>query len=322
MLPMKYYAVFTFLLAAVTVQADVTKGGQAYAQGDKVGALAYYKAVENTPEGIKALAYFYMKEDELDDAEDVIVAGVKRFPDNPDLYNVKGVIMSRQAMGAVFSALSYAKKSKAGFAKAVELAPQNSQYRMDLVQFYLQAPGFAGGDPEQAWKHIQVLEKLDSVMAFQAKVTYYQVTEQPESLSQLVLSAAQHSSEPEVLLSAGILLMNQQAFEQSFATLSKIQLPSEATESQREAYYGAQYQMAKLAMMANQYYDEALVSIELFMKQSPQYRNPQFAQWAQYRYGVLLARSGEIKKGKNILNAIETQDKQLHKELERMLRTL
>ena len=125
-----------------------------------------------------------------------------------------------------------------------------------------------------------------------------------------------------MLLSAGILLMNQQAFAQSFATLSKIQLPSEATESQREAYYGAQYQMAKLAMMANQYYDEALVSIELFMKQSPQYRNPQFAQWAQYRYGVLLARSGEIKKGKNILNAIETQDKQLHKELRKMLRTL
>ncbi len=319
---MKYIVIIAFLLVASEVSADVQKGDQAYAQGDKVGALAYYKAVENTPEGIKALAYFYMKEDELDDAEDIIVAGIKRFPDNPDLYNVKGVIMSRQAMGAVFSALSYAKKSKAGFAKAVELAPQNSQYRMDLVQFYLQAPGFAGGDKEQAWKQIQVLEELDSVMAFQAKVAYYQVTEQPESLSQLVLSAAQHSSEPEVLLSAGILLMNQQAFEQSFATFSKIQLPSEATESQREAYYGAQYQMAKLAMMANQYYDEALVSIELFMKQSPQYRNPQFAQWAQYRYGVLLARSGEIKKGKNILNAIETQDKQLHKELRKMLRTL
>lgn len=322
MLPIKYYVLFAFLFAAITVKADVIKGDQAYAQGDKVEALAYYKAVEDTPEGIKALAYFYMKEDELDDAEDIIVAGVKRFPDNPDLYNVKGIIMSRQAMGAVFSALSYAKKSKAGFAKAVELAPQNSQYRMDLIQFYLQAPGFAGGNTDKAWEHVQVLEELDTTIGFQARVAYYQVTEQPESLSQLVLSAAQHSSEPEVLLSAGILLMNQQAFEQSFATLSKIQLPSEATESQREAYYGAQYQMAKLAMMADQYYDEALVSIELFMKQSPQYRNPQFAQWAQYRYGVLLARSGEIKKGKNILNAIETQDKQLHKELRKMLRTL
>lgn len=319
---MKYIVIIAFLLVASEVSADVQKGDQAYAQGDKVGALAYYKAVENTAEGIKALAYFYMKEDQLDDAEDMIVAGVKRFPDNPDLYNVKGVIMSRQAMDAVFSALSYAKKSKAGFAKAVELAPNNAQYRMDLVQFYLQAPGFAGGDTEQAWEHIQVLDELDSTMAFQAKVAYYQVTEQSELLSQLVLSAAQHSSEPEVLLSVGILLMNQRAFEQSFATLSKIQLPSEATELQREAYYGAQYQMAKLAMMANQYYEEALVSIELFMQQSPQYRNPQFAQWAQYRYGVLLARSGEINKGKNILNAIETQDKQLYKELRKMLRTL
>lgn len=322
MLATKYYVLLALVFVVTTVKADVQKGDEAYAQGDRVGALAYYKAVENTPAGIKALAFFYMKEDELDDAEDIIVAGVKRFSNNPDLHNVKGVIMSRQAMGAVFSALSYAKKSNAGFAKAVELAPQNPEYRMDLIQFYLQAPSFAGGDTDKAWEHIQVLETLDNTMTFQAKVAYYQVTEQPEPLSQLVLSAAEDSSEPEVLLSAGILLMNQQAFEQSFATLSKIQLPSEATESQREAYYGAQYQMAKLAMMANQYYDEALVSIERFMKQAPQYRNPQFAQWAQYRYGTLLALTGEMKKGKSILNAIETQDKQLHQALKKTLRSL
>lgn len=319
---MKYIAIIALLLVAYELHADVQKGDQAYAQGDKVGALAYYKAVENTPEGIKALAYFYMKEDELDDAEDMIVAGVKRFPDNPDLYNVKGVIMSRQAMGAVFSALSYAKKSKSGFAKAVALAPKNAQYRLDLIQFYLQAPGFAGGDPEQAWKHIQVLEELDSVMAFQAKVAYYQVTEQLEPLSELVLHSAQNSSEPEVLLSAGILLMNQQAYERSFATLSKISLSDGATVSQKDAYYGAQYQLAKLAMTAGQYYAEALDSIKIFMHQASQYRTPQFAQWAQYRYGTLLALTGEIDEGKAILNAIDTQDKQLFKELQKTLRTL
>lgn len=319
---MKYIAIIAFLLVASEAIADVQKGDQAYAQGDKVGALAYYKAVENTPKGIKALAYFYMKEDELDEAEDIIVEGVARFSDNAELHNAKGVVMSRQAMDAVFSALSYAKKSKAGFAKAVELAPNNPQYRMDLIQFYLQAPGFAGGDTEQAWKQIQVLQELDRVMAFQAKVAYYQVTEQLEPLSQLVLHSAQNSSEPEVLLSAGILLMNQQAYERSFATLSKITLSDGATESQQDAYYGAQYQLAKLAMTAGQYYAEALDSIKIFMHQAPQYRNPQFAQWAQYRYGTLLALTGEIDEGRTVLNAIKTQDKQLFKELQKTLRTL
>ena len=319
---MKYFAIIALLLSAAQVQADVEKGDQAYEQGDKVTALAYYKAVEDTPDGIKALAYFYMQEDELDDAEDIIVAGVKRFFDNPDLHNVKGVIMSRQAMGAVFSALSYAKKSKAGFARAVELAPQNAQYRMDLIQFYLQAPGFAGGDTDKAWEHIQVLEELDSTLAFQAKVAYYQVTEQPQPLSQLILHSAQNSTEPEVLLSAGVLLMAQEAFADSFTTLRKIQLPVEATESQREAYFNAQYQLAKLAMTANQYYNEALVSLELFMKQAPQYRNPQFAQWVQYRYGSLLVLTGETEQGRSILNAIETQDKQLHKALKKTLKML
>ena len=319
---MKYIAIIAFLLVASEAIADVQKGDQAYAQGDKVGALAYYKAVENTPKGIKALAYFYMKEDELDEAEDIIVEGVARFSDNAELHNAKGVVMSRQAMDAVFSALSYAKKSKAGFAKAVELAPNNAQYRMDLIQFYLQAPGFAGGDTEQAWKQIQVLQELDRVMAFQAKVAYYQVTEQLEPLSQLVLHSAQNSSEPEVLLSAGILLMNQQAYERSFATLSKITLSDGATESQQDAYYGAQYQLTKLAMTAGQYYAEALDSIKIFMHQAPQYRNPQFAQWAQYRYGTLLVLTGEIDEGRTVLNAIKTQDKQLFKELQKTLGTL
>ena len=319
---MKYIAIIAFLLVAFEANADVQKGDQAYAQGDKVGALAYYKAVENTPKGIKALAYFYMKEDELDEAEDIIVEGVARFSDNAELHNAKGVVMSRQAMDAVFSALSYAKKSKAGFAKAVELAPNNAQYRMDLIQFYLQAPGFAGGDTDQAWKQIQVLEELDSVMGFQARVAYYQVTEQLEPLSQLVLHSAQNSSEPEVLLSAGILLMNQQAYERSFATLSKITLSDGATESQQDAYYGAQYQLTKLAMTAGQYYAEALDSIKIFMHQAPQYRNPQFAQWAQYRYGTLLVLTGEIDEGRTVLNAIKTQDKQLFKELQKTLGTL
>ena len=148
------------------------------------------------------------------------------------------------------------------------------------------------------------------------------MTEQLEPLSQLVLHSAQNSSEPEVLLSAGILLMNQQAYERSFATLSKITLSDGATESQQDAYYGAQYQLAKLAMTAGQYYAEALDSIKTFMHQAPQYRNPQFAQWAQYRYGTLLVLTGEIDEGRTVLNAIKTQDKQLFKELQKTLRTL
>lgn len=310
------------LLVSASSFADVRLGDEAYTNGDKVGALAYYIAVEDTPEGAVALANFYLKEDELDDAEDAIVAAVKRAPDNAQLQNFKGVVMSRQAQDAVFSALSYAKKSLNAFATAVELEPTNPSYRSDLIQFYLQAPGFAGGDKSKAWEHIEILQQHDADSAYHAKVAYYQTTQDPVGMESLIKEAVAKSQSAEVLLSAGIIQMNMGQYEESFVTLNSISLLEEQNEAERLAYFGAQYQLSKLAMLSGDYTLEGLEAIQRFMNEAPQYKQTQFAQWAQYRYAMLLHKSGEKEQSVSVLKAIETQDKQLHTEIKKALRDI
>ena len=62
-----------------------------------------------------------------------------------------GRVYGQQAMTAsVFKMPGLATKTKEQFAKAVELDPQLFEARMGLTQFYLMAPGFAGGSTAKA----------------------------------------------------------------------------------------------------------------------------------------------------------------------------
>jgi tetratricopeptide (TPR) repeat protein len=57
--------------------------------------------------------------------------------------------------------LKYASRIKAGLARAVELEPRNCAMRRDLVQFYLQAPGIAGGSVRRANEQAEDFARLD-----------------------------------------------------------------------------------------------------------------------------------------------------------------
>ncbi len=59
------------------------------------------------------------------------------------------------------SAPGLAKKSRAAFEKAVELDPKNIEARMDLGEFYAEAPGFIGGGKDKARQQAQALLSLD-----------------------------------------------------------------------------------------------------------------------------------------------------------------
>ena len=81
---------------------------------------------------------------DLDDAESLIKSTIKTFPDNAEAHLACGEIMGRQAADAIFSALSYAKKSLNCLRRASQLSPEAPRYRRALITFYLVAPGIAG----------------------------------------------------------------------------------------------------------------------------------------------------------------------------------
>jgi tetratricopeptide (TPR) repeat protein len=57
----------------------------------------------------------------------------------------------------MLSKMSYAGRIRDAFARAVELNPDHHEARMALMQFYLQAPGIAGGSMARAEEHAAIL---------------------------------------------------------------------------------------------------------------------------------------------------------------------
>jgi tetratricopeptide (TPR) repeat protein len=70
--------------------------------------------------------------------------------------------LSAQQAG-FFSKTGWALKCKAAYVKAVELDPANVSNRRSLLEFYRQAPGFAGGGMDLAYGQATEIRKLDPV---------------------------------------------------------------------------------------------------------------------------------------------------------------
>lgn len=67
------------------------------------------------------------------------------------------------ARASVFSKLGFARKCLASYQRAVELAPQQVEYRLSLIRYYQAAPGLAGGGTEKALAAAEEVRTLDPI---------------------------------------------------------------------------------------------------------------------------------------------------------------
>ena len=110
-------------------------------------------------------AYFQMED------WDRGIAGCERArnldPQNSEYYLWLGRAYGEKADRAGFlSAAGLAKKVRVSFERAVELAPNDWQARVDLGEFYLEAPGIVGGGKDKASAQANALMPLKPGMAY------------------------------------------------------------------------------------------------------------------------------------------------------------
>ncbi|MGY8815763.1 MAG: tetratricopeptide repeat protein [Gammaproteobacteria bacterium] len=92
----------------------------------------------------------YEKEDYYS-AKDIFEKLVALEPKNSDLHHWLGKCYGRIAETASWiKAMSMAKKTRKAFEKAVALDEKNIDALEDLMQYYLEAPGFLGGSKKKA----------------------------------------------------------------------------------------------------------------------------------------------------------------------------
>lgn len=83
-------------------------------------------------------------------------------PGNPQALNWLGRAYGRRAeTSGPFTAPGYASKARQMFEKSVALDPSNKEATGDLLDFYLDAPGFMGGGYEKAEALVKLIARVD-----------------------------------------------------------------------------------------------------------------------------------------------------------------
>jgi tetratricopeptide (TPR) repeat protein len=105
---------------------------------------------------------------------DQLAACTTSHPTSADCHYGHAALLGSHALQVgILKAASSAGKIREGFVRAVELAPQWYPPRSGLVQFYLQAPGFAGGSVSKARETARAAAKPEQGRVLEAMVSFH-----------------------------------------------------------------------------------------------------------------------------------------------------
>lgn len=118
---------------------------------------------------------------DYDKAIDLLKQAVAKSPKNATAHFHLGEAYGSAAQEAsIFSQASLAGKCKTEFEAAVTLDPNHLDARSDLIDFYLQAPGFMGGSETKAVEQAQEIRKRDALRGHLAFAQVYSYQKKPE----------------------------------------------------------------------------------------------------------------------------------------------
>ena len=100
--------------------------------------------------------------EDLERAGKLIEAVLEKHPEDAESYRVAGdIYVTRAQSASLFSAPGLAKKGLKSYLKSVELAPKNVRYRLNLLQYYMQAPSIVGGNKDKAIEQASKIKELN-----------------------------------------------------------------------------------------------------------------------------------------------------------------
>jgi tetratricopeptide (TPR) repeat protein len=120
------------------------------------------KANPNDAESLNLLARAYYSIEQWDDAITSSQRALKLQPNSSEFHSWMGRAYGEKAdTVGVFGAASLARKTKSEFERAVQLNPSASQARLDLAEYYIEAPGFMGGGMDKARGQADATARFD-----------------------------------------------------------------------------------------------------------------------------------------------------------------
>lgn len=154
--------------AAAEATAMVREGTTLIEQRRFAEAQAVFEALlTREPENLEAayqLGVLALRRGEADAAVRLLEKALSLAPDAARTHHNLGHAYGLSAARAsVFGKLGFARKCLASYQRAVELAPQQVEYRLSLIRYYQAAPGLAGGGMEKALTAAEEVRALDPI---------------------------------------------------------------------------------------------------------------------------------------------------------------
>ena len=132
-----------------------------------------HAAVQGDPGDSRAAYYLgraLMAEDDLEAARPWFERAVELDPLSSEKHEWLGRCLGfMAARGSFLTRTSLAPKIRRAFERAVELDPDNVEARLDLLEYYVQAPAIMGGSHEKARKEAAAIATRDRMRGYRAE---------------------------------------------------------------------------------------------------------------------------------------------------------
>jgi tetratricopeptide (TPR) repeat protein len=234
----------------------------------------------------------YYSLEEWDQAETSCRKAVSLDPDNSNFHLWLGRVYGEKADRTNFvAAASLAGKVHAEFEHAVQLNPKNLEARLDLSEFYIEAPGFMGGGDDKAREQAQALSTLSPG---REHWVYARIAEKKKNATVAEREYLQYidasNNDSEAWLNYALFLRRQSRLDDMEQAVAKL---NQARISRNDSLFEA----ANTLYRANRNYPLAIQVARHYLTAGPVEAAPAFR--AHYLLGELLEKQNDMAGAKN-----------------------
>ena len=216
-----------------------------------------------------------------DRAADYFESATKLEPKNSTYFLWLGRAYGRQAQVAnVLRQPGLAKKAKGAWERAIELDADNLDARSDLIQYYVQAPGFLGGSSAKALEQAEEIRKRNALRGYLELGGLYERERKLDDAEQAYLGAAKENSDRHVgEYRLGLFYQNTGAYDKAF-DLFEAMVVANPTE------VGALFQIGKTGALSGQRLERSEEVLKAYLQTTPGPNDPSLAA-AHWRLGLV-----------------------------------
>ncbi len=218
-----------------------------------------------------------------------IKKAVAAAPDNARYRFLLGVMLGSYVDEvSIFSKLGVVHDMRDAFKQAIKLKPDYLDARLALMQFYLFAPGVAGGDEAKAKAQLAAIEKIDPAHGYEAAAAFDMKAKQVDKAIAAYRKALKlDPTLSDAALSLGFTLEQKKDWDGAFQAFRQVI----ANDDDDKAM--AQYQLGKLAALSGLHAEAGKSALRDYLQTGHAHALPQ-PTYAHWRLGMIMAKAGDM----------------------------